>query len=78
MCVVEIILTWSYAKTICTCHQLSPPLTLTPLTPLLSHLGTRQMGVPGVPVFLSAVGLYEVDFRVVVACRDACIYTLTK
>lgn len=36
------------------------------------------MSVPGVPVFLSAVGLYEVDYRVVAACRDACIYTLAK
>ena len=32
--------------------------------------------LPAVPVFLSATGLYDVDYHVSVACRDACVYTL--
>ena len=32
--------------------------------------------LPAVPVFISATGLYDVEYHVSVACRDACVYTL--
>ena len=35
-----------------------------------------QLTVPAVPVFLSVVGLYDVEYQVSVAARDACIYTI--
>lgn len=36
------------------------------------------MSLPSVPVFLSVTGLYEVEYQVSVACRDACIYFLKR
>ena len=30
------------------------------------------------PVFLSVSGLYDVEFRVVVACRNGGVYTLKR
>jgi len=43
--------------------------------------GTRIMHtikVPDTPVFIATVGTYDVDYRVVVACRDARIYSIKK
>lgn len=37
-----------------------------------------KMSVPAVPVFLSVTGLYDVDYQITVACRDACLYTITS
>jgi Bardet-Biedl syndrome 1 protein len=37
-----------------------------------------KLSLPAVPVFISAVGVYEVDYRIIVACRDACVYTFRK
>lgn len=37
-----------------------------------------QMEVPSVPVFLSVNGLYDVEFRVIVSCRNGVIYTLKR
>ncbi len=34
--------------------------------------------MPAVPVFLSVSGLYDVEYRVVVACRNGGIYTLKR
>ncbi|XP_021370593.1 Bardet-Biedl syndrome 1 protein-like [Mizuhopecten yessoensis] len=34
--------------------------------------------LPSVPVFLSVTGLYDVEYRIVVACRNGCIYTLKR
>lgn len=36
------------------------------------------MELPSVPVFLSVTGLYDVEYRIVVACRNGCIYTLKR
>ncbi|XP_067682255.1 Bardet-Biedl syndrome 1 protein-like isoform X2 [Haliotis asinina] len=36
------------------------------------------MELPSVPVFLSVNGLYDVEYRIVVACRNGCIYTLKR
>lgn len=35
-----------------------------------------QLHVPAVPVFLCVNGLYDVEYQVSVATRDACIYTI--
>ena len=35
-----------------------------------------QLAVPSVPVFMSAVGLYDVEYHVSVEARDAYIYTI--
>jgi hypothetical protein len=32
----------------------------------------------GVPVYLGVTGLYDVEFRIVVACRDGCIYLVRR
>ncbi|XP_065826341.1 Bardet-Biedl syndrome 1 protein homolog isoform X2 [Oscarella lobularis] len=37
-----------------------------------------KMSVPSVPVFLRISGLFEVEFRIIVSCRDGNIYTLRK
>ena len=37
-----------------------------------------QMTVPAVPVFLRVSGLYEVEYQISVACRDACVYTIKE
>lgn len=37
-----------------------------------------QIDLPSVPVFLSVTGLYDVEYRIVVACRNGCIYTLKR
>ena len=36
------------------------------------------MMLPAVPVFLSVTGLYDVEYHITVACRDACIYTIKR
>ncbi|KAK3092485.1 hypothetical protein FSP39_003456 [Pinctada imbricata] len=36
------------------------------------------MELPSVPVFLSVTGLFDVEYRIVVACRNGCIYTLKR
>ncbi|XP_046372718.1 Bardet-Biedl syndrome 1 protein homolog isoform X2 [Haliotis rufescens] len=36
------------------------------------------MELPSVPVFLSVNGLYDVEYRIVVACRNGCVYTLKR
>jgi len=36
------------------------------------------MDLPSVPVFLNVSGLFDVDYRVVVACRNGCIYMLKR
>ena len=36
------------------------------------------MALPSVPVFLSVTGMYDVEYRIVVACRNGCIYTLKR
>ncbi len=36
------------------------------------------MSLPAVPVFLSVSGLYEVDYQISVACRDASVYTFKR
>ncbi|GFS80161.1 bardet-Biedl syndrome 1 protein [Nephila pilipes] len=36
------------------------------------------MTVPSVPVFMDVSGLFDVEFRIVVACRDGCLYTLKR
>ncbi|KAL5009297.1 hypothetical protein ScPMuIL_014878 [Solemya velum] len=36
------------------------------------------MELSSVPVFLSVTGLYDVEYRIVVACRNGCIYTLKR
>lgn len=37
-----------------------------------------QLDLPAVPVFLSVTGLFDVEYRIVVACRNGCIYTLKR
>jgi Bardet-Biedl syndrome 1 protein len=32
----------------------------------------------GVPVHLGATGLYDVEFRIVVTCRDGCVYLVRR
>lgn len=36
------------------------------------------MSLPSVPVFLSVTGLYDVEYRIIVACRNGQIYTLKR
>ncbi|CAL1540056.1 unnamed protein product [Lymnaea stagnalis] len=36
------------------------------------------MNLPNVPVFLSVNGLFDVDYRIVVSCRNGCVYTLKR
>lgn len=36
------------------------------------------MALPSVPVFVSVTGMYDVEYRIVVACRNGCIYTLKR
>ena len=36
------------------------------------------MSLPSVPVFLSVSGLYDVEYRIIVACRNGHIYTLKR
>ena len=36
------------------------------------------MTLPSVPVFLSVTGLYDVEYQISVACRDACVYTIKR
>ncbi len=38
----------------------------------------EQMSVPSPPAHLSVTGLYDVDFRVVAACRDGTLCTLKR
>ncbi|XP_015781320.1 Bardet-Biedl syndrome 1 protein-like isoform X2 [Tetranychus urticae] len=34
--------------------------------------------LPSIPVFLEISGLFNVEYRVIVSCRDACIYTIKR
>ncbi|KAK6180671.1 hypothetical protein SNE40_008677 [Patella caerulea] len=34
--------------------------------------------LPSIPVFISVNGLYDVEYRLVVSCRNGCIYTLKR
>ena len=36
------------------------------------------MECPGVPVFLNVSGLYDVEYRIVAACRDGAVYTFKR
>lgn len=36
------------------------------------------MTVPSVPVLLDVSGLFDVEFRIIAACRDGCLYTLKR
>ncbi|XP_052770219.1 Bardet-Biedl syndrome 1 protein homolog [Mya arenaria] len=36
------------------------------------------MSLPSVPVFLSVTGMFDVEYRIVVACRNGTIYTLRR
>ena len=36
------------------------------------------MTVPSVPVFLAVTGLFDVEYRILVACRNAKVYSLKK
>uniref|UniRef100_T1J8I6 Uncharacterized protein n=1 Tax=Strigamia maritima TaxID=126957 RepID=T1J8I6_STRMM len=37
-----------------------------------------SMIVPSVPVFLTVSGLFDVEFKIIVACRNGCLYTLKR
>ena len=37
-----------------------------------------NMTLPAVPVLLHVSGLYDVEFRVIVACRDGSVYILRR
>ena len=37
-----------------------------------------NMTLPAVPVLLHVSGLYDVEFRVIVACRDGSVYVLRR
>lgn len=37
-----------------------------------------SMECPSVPVFLNVSGLYDVEFRIVAACRDGCLYVFKR
>jgi len=51
----------------------------TPHTHPHTHTHTHaQMMLPSVPVFLSVTGLYEVEYQICAACRDACVYTIKR
>lgn len=36
------------------------------------------MDLPSVPVFISVNGMFDVDYRIVVSCRNGCVYTLKR
>jgi len=38
----------------------------------------QKFTLPSVPVIANVSGLFDVDFRIFVACRDGCVYTLRK
>lgn len=35
-----------------------------------------KVTLPGVPVHMAITGLFDVDYRIVVACRDGNVYTV--
>lgn len=37
-----------------------------------------KIDIPAVPVFISVNGLYDVDYRIVVACRNGAVYSLKR
>lgn len=37
-----------------------------------------SMTVPAVPVMMDITGLFDVDYRILVACRDGCIYSVKR
>jgi Bardet-Biedl syndrome 1 protein len=48
---------------------------------LLFQMNLGGQGNPtcvGVPIHLGATGLYDVEFRIVVACRDGCVYLVRR
>ncbi|XP_067130781.1 Bardet-Biedl syndrome 1 protein [Centruroides vittatus] len=36
------------------------------------------MTVPSIPVFLNVSGLFDVEYRIIIACRNGCLYTLKR
>ena len=40
--------------------------------------GDRNTIGVGVPILLGVTGLYDVEFRIVVACRDGCVYLVRR
>jgi hypothetical protein len=36
------------------------------------------MDCPHIPVFLNSSGLYDVEFRIIAACRDGTLYTFKR
>lgn len=36
------------------------------------------MECPHVPVFLNVTGLFDVEYRIIAACRDGCLYTFKR
>ncbi len=36
------------------------------------------MECPHIPVFLNVSGLYDVEFRIIAACRDGTLYTFKR
>jgi Bardet-Biedl syndrome 1 protein len=38
----------------------------------------KKVQLPSVPVFIAITGIYEVEYRIVVACRNGNIYTIKK
>jgi len=60
-------------------HPHTPPHAHPPHPPTHTHTHTHtQMMLPSVPVFLSVTGLYEVEYQICAACRDACVYTIKR
>lgn len=44
----------------------------------LTYLLSPQLSIPAVPVFVTVSGLYEVEYQLSVACRDAVIYIFKR
>lgn len=45
------------------------------LSPSAAQIMTH-VELPSVPVFICATGLYDVDYRIVIACRNGKVYTI--
>ena len=79
MCTGRLIIRRQFEKGIMTLIQFMTCLTKyvpSPLYPPSPSPSLLQLILPAVPVFISATGLYDVEYHVSVACRDACVYTL--
>ncbi len=37
-----------------------------------------KLECPHVPVFLNAGGLFDVEYRIIAACRDGCLYSYKR